>query len=44
MNRAHILLLADENQKDEAIAAGLHTTRRPPDGHPTGGQSGRCNC
>ncbi len=25
MNRAHILLLADEGQTDEAIAAGLHT-------------------
>lgn len=25
LNRAHILLLADEGQTDEAIAAGLHT-------------------
>jgi transposase len=25
INRAHILLLADEGQTDEAIAAGLHT-------------------
>jgi transposase len=25
MNRAHILLLADEGQTDETIAAGLHT-------------------